>query len=108
MSGLDPRDEAPAGCALCARDRPLTFHHLVPRSLHRKKRFRRVYTREELQRGVMLCRDCHDAVHRFVSEKELGAAYPTLDALRAHPQIAKFVRWVRTRGGRHRTRRPKR
>lgn len=92
------------GCALCGRDRPLTFHHLIPRTLHRKSRYRRAFTREELQRGVELCRDCHDAVHRFVDEKALGASYRTLDALRAHPEIAKFVRWVRTRGGRHRVR----
>ncbi|MEC7523200.1 MAG: HNH endonuclease [Myxococcota bacterium] len=92
------------GCALCGRDRPLTFHHLIPRTLHRKKRYQRALSKDELQRGVYLCRDCHDAVHRFVSEKELGASYRTLEALRAHPDIAKFARWVSTRGGRHRMR----
>ena len=97
------RPEPDEVCALCARDRPLTFHHLVPRSLHRKKRYQK-RDRAELQRGVMLCRDCHDAVHRFVSEKELGARYDTLDALRAHTDIARFVEWVRRRGGRYRFR----
>jgi len=76
---------------------------LVPKSLHRKKRYRKV-DKAKLARGVMLCRDCHDAVHRFVSEKELGARFATLDALRAHTEIARFVEWVRGRGGRHRIR----
>jgi hypothetical protein len=92
------------GCALCERDRPLTFHHLIPRALHRRKRFATRYSREELAAGIDVCRDCHDAVHRFVSEKELGERFYTLEALRAHPEIARFVEWVRTRGGRYRLR----
>ncbi len=91
-------------CALCERDRPLTFHHLVPRALHRKKRFRARYSRDELARGVDLCRDCLDAVHRFISEKELGERFHTLERLREHEHIARFVAWVRTRGGRHHVR----
>ncbi|MFK7988961.1 MAG: hypothetical protein AB8I08_23285 [Sandaracinaceae bacterium] len=96
--------ELEPACRLCDRIRPLTFHHLIPRTLHRKPRYKRQFTREALQQGVMLCRDCHDAVHRFVSEKELGAVYRTLDALRAHPEIARFVAWVKGRPGRHRMR----
>jgi 5-methylcytosine-specific restriction endonuclease McrA len=91
-------------CALCERDRPLTFHHLIPKALHRRKRYARQYTKEELARGVDLCRDCHDAVHRFLTEKQLGEAYHTLELLREHPDVARFVAWVRTRGGRHRLR----
>ena len=90
-------------CALCDRDRPLTFHHLIPKALHRKKRYRAL-GRAALAQGVDLCRDCHDAVHRFIDEKTLGAHFSTLDALRAHPDVAKFVAWVRRRGGRHRLR----
>lgn len=96
MSAQEP------ACRLCHRVRPLTFHHLIPRTLHRKPRFKRAYSREELNEGVMLCRDCHDAVHRFVSEKDLGSDYRTLEALRAHPEIARFVAWVKKRKGRHR------
>ena len=95
-------------CALCERSRPLTFHHLIPRSLHRKNRYRKRFRREELQRGVEVCRDCHDAIHRFVPETVLGARYRTLEALRGHPEIARFVDWVRDRPGRHRMRRPRR
>jgi hypothetical protein len=102
--GLGAMSEGPPRCALCGRDRPLTFHHLIPRALHRKKRFAKTRSKDELAAGIDVCRDCHDAVHSFVAEKELGERYHTLEALRAHPDVARFVAWVRTRGGRHRMR----
>ena len=86
-------------CGLCGRVRPLTFHHLIPRQLHRNKWFQRRFTREEMASGVDLCRDCHSAVHRFASEKELGRHYHTVEALLEHEQIGKFVRWIAKRGG---------
>ena len=97
---------ADGACALCEREGPLTFHHLIPKTLHRKPRYRRRFARQELQAGVQLCRDCHDAVHRFVPEKTLGERYRTLEALRRHPDVARFVAWVRRRPGRHRLRGP--
>lgn len=101
-------------CALCARDMELTFHHLIPRTTHRNSWFKKTFSFEDMQRGVDLCADCHGAVHRFVpNEKTLGREFNTLDALRAHPEIGTFVRWVstrkprryRTRGGAARRRR---
>lgn len=38
---------------------------------------------------------CHRMIHRRFSEAELAAAYRTPEALRADPDIARFVRWVR-------------
>lgn len=94
-------------CELCARERALTFHHLIPRTVHSNRWFKRRYTREELARGLDLCSDCHAAIHRFVpSEKELGRRYATREALLEHPEIAKFVAWVARRAPdrRYRTR----
>jgi protein-arginine kinase activator protein McsA len=91
-------------CALCERDRPLTFHHLIPKTLHRKPRYRKRHDPGERMAGVDLCRDCHDAVHRFIDHRRLAECYRTLEALRTHPEVAKFVAWVRRRGGRHRFR----
>ncbi|MCA8969547.1 MAG: hypothetical protein KDC95_07185 [Planctomycetes bacterium] len=85
-------------CELCERTliAGTTAHHLIPRRCHRVRWFRARFTREELQQTVPLCRDCHSAVHEFVSdEKELGKHYATVDALRAHPAIARFLTWVR-------------
>ena len=81
-------------CALCGRDAPLTFHHLIPRSLHSNKWFKKNFSRERMQEGVELCRDCHSAIHQAADEKELARHYNTLEALRAHPEIGRFVEWV--------------
>lgn len=82
-------------CELCGRTHELTFHHLIPRSQHPNRWFRRTFSREDMARGLRVCRDCHAAVHRFVpSEKELGRAYNSRELLLGHPDIARFVAWV--------------
>lgn len=95
-------------CELCTRVRALSFHHLIPRTTHSNKWFRKTFTREQMATGLDLCSDCHSAIHRFVpSEKELGRSHNTKQALLTHPDIATFVAWVATREGkrRYRTRR---
>lgn len=87
-------------CELCARERRLTFHHLIPVTLHSNRWFKRNFSREEMHRGAMLCRDCHDAVHRFIPHKVLGREYNTVARLMEHPDVARFVRWVSRQQGR--------
>jgi len=92
-------------CELCGRVRDLTFHHLIPRTTHRNKWFRKNFTREQMNSGLDLCQDCHSAVHRLIpSEKELGRSYNTREALLAHEELGKFVAWVSTREGKRRYR----
>ncbi|MGE0710466.1 MAG: hypothetical protein AB7N76_09880 [Planctomycetota bacterium] len=82
-------------CELCGRERELTFHHLIPRTLHTNKWFKKTFSREEMNRGLDLCRDCHSAIHTFIpSEKELGRAYDTREKLLAHEPLARYVAWV--------------
>ena len=82
-------------CALCSRAAPqLTRHHLVPRTLHKRTRIRRTFTREERHTVVLLCRPCHKQIHAVLSESELAREYSSLEALAAHPDIARFVEWV--------------
>lgn len=82
-------------CTLCGRARALTFHHLIPRKLHRRNRFRRIYTRDELQAGIDVCRLCHHGLHALFDEVTLGERLATLDDLRADPEIRKHVAWSR-------------
>jgi len=77
-------------CPLC--DRPIppgvpqSRHHLVP----------------QLKGGkggetVLLHHICHKEIHASLTEAELARSYNTVSALRAHPRLAKFIRWVAKR-----------
>ena len=80
-------------CALCLRRHHLTFHHLIPRKAHRRKAFRKRYTRETLQQGINICRPCHSAIHKFYDELWLARNLSTLDKLRDDPLIARHIKW---------------
>ena len=71
-------------CFLC--DRPLGTrtegHHPVPRS----KGGRATAPVHPI---------CHRVIHAHLTNKELGAQYASPEALRTHPEIAKFLAWVR-------------
>lgn len=80
----------PPICPLCGRPIPKTAkqsaHHLVPR----------------LRGGkggptVLLHQICHNEIHATLSETELARDFHTIEALRAHPRLAKFIAWVAKR-----------
>jgi hypothetical protein len=95
----DPmEDTPPVRCQLCGRATKggTTEHHLIPRTLHSNKWFKKRYSREQMQSTIDVCRDCHRAIHRLIpDEKELGRHFNTLPALRAHERVAKYIVWVR-------------
>jgi hypothetical protein len=101
----DHDDEAEEGspvtdvheCELCQRaGLELTRHHLIPRSRHRKARSKRQFSREEMRSRIAhLCRDCHGQIHRLFTEKELAADFNTLENLKAHEGMRKFVAYIR-------------
>jgi hypothetical protein len=72
-------------CPLCDRAIPpdqRDAHHLVPKSRGG------VHT-------AWLHRICHRQVHALFTETELARSYPHAEALRAHPDMARFLDWVR-------------
>lgn len=75
----------PASCPLCGRPivpgQSADEHHLVPVS-------------EGGRDKVLVHRICHRKIHATFNEKELAREFHTWAALRAHPEIAAFVRWV--------------
>ncbi|WP_375455575.1 restriction endonuclease [uncultured Methylobacterium sp.] len=80
----------PVVCPLCERPIPprarSSLHHLVPK----------------LKGGaqgatVRLHQVCHSAIHARHSEAELARRLADVDALRAEPEIARFLAWVRTK-----------
>lgn len=99
MAGHDltppPRPEA---CELCGRTAPLTRHHLIPRALHGKARFRRRFDRAERLTAILwVCHPCHKHLHAVLGERELAEHYRSREALMAHPQIQTFVAWLSTK-----------
>lgn len=82
-------------CALCAREHQLTFHHLIPKKAHRRKAFRKRYTRETLNQGINICRQCHSAIHKFYDELWIARNLFTLQRLREDALIARHIRWQR-------------
>ena len=82
--------DTPPICPLC--DRPIppgarqSLHHLVPK----------------LRGGkggavVRLHQICHNEIHATLTETELARDYADMDRLRAHPRLARFVKWVQRR-----------
>ncbi len=73
-------------CALCRRPlgRLREKHHLVPRSFGGRA-------------TVDLHPICHRKIHDVLSERELARDYGTTEALRRHPEITPFLRWLRNK-----------
>lgn len=84
-------------CALCRRPAPdLTEHHLVPRREHARLRGTPGFDLEAARNGtVRLCGACHRTVHAEFTHRELADRFNTLEALRKHPGIARFVAFAR-------------
>lgn len=77
----------PVPCGLCLRafeEGRLTKHHLLPKS--------RGGTAEHV---ALLCSQCHGMVHATFTNRTLAAEFASLDALRAAPELAAFIKWVR-------------
>lgn len=81
-------------CGLCGREERLTRHHLIPRTRHHNKRNKREFDREEVKETVALCRPCHSQVHALLTEKELEREWNTIEKVREHPDVSRFVAWI--------------
>ena len=81
-------------CACCGRVVSLTFHHLIPRKMHRRKGFRKRFSKIELNAGVHICRKCHKGVHATYDEITLATRFDTLDKLLSDEALAAHFRWV--------------
>lgn len=85
-------------CPLCGRPIPpggQSLHHLVPRLKGGKK-----------GPTVLLHTICHKEIHATLTEAELARDYDTVEALKAHPRLSKFLDWVAKRPPEFRSRVP--
>jgi hypothetical protein len=75
-----------ADCFLCQRPlgQRIEWHHSVPKS-----------------RGgcetVPVHPICHGTIHRTLGNKELERGFASAAALRVHPDLARFIDWIRNK-----------
>lgn len=82
-------------CKLCARDAVLSFHHLIPRKMHRRQHFRKKFTKQQLAEGVYICQLCHRGIHKLYDEMTLAKEFNTLDKLLEDADVQKHINWVK-------------
>ncbi|CAN0321321.1 unnamed protein product [Ectocarpus sp. 12 AP-2014] len=93
-SGEDDSVSEPGCCSLCERLMPLTRHHVMPKSTHKRYR-KKGYSDAVLHRTIAICRPCHSAVHRAHDALALAERFTTVEELLADETIGRFVAWAR-------------
>ena len=83
-------------CKLCNRIKHLTFHHLIPVTLHKNKWFKKNFDKMAMTtEGIMLCKDCHRYLHSTFKPKDLGKYFNTAEKLRQNEKIVKFINFIK-------------
>lgn len=80
---LAAREVEPERCVLCGRPlgAKVEWHHLVPKS-------------EGGRVTAPVHPICHRTIHALVSNKDLAGEYADVDALRARPDVQRYLRWI--------------
>ena len=73
-------------CALCGRELAMPYdeHHVIPKSRGGTEK-------------VELHRICHSKIHSVFTNQELKRDYKSIEELRNHPEIEKFIRWIKNK-----------
>ncbi len=90
---LSHRKPNVSDCVLCKRELPLTFHHVIPKLVQKRRWVKELHTATQLQEGIWVCKPCHSAIHRFIEHADLAREYHTVGRLLSHEELGKFVRW---------------
>jgi hypothetical protein len=89
-----PRRDRFGVCPLCHRQVDLTFHHLIPKKMHRRTYFKKNYSKPELAQGIDICRKCHTGLHKTYDEMQLAKQFSTIEAIIADPALSIHFAWV--------------
>lgn len=70
-------------CFVCERelDDGFELHHLIPKTFKGKE-------------TVPIHPICHDAIHGFITEREMLNYYNTCDKIKAHSDVETFAKWI--------------
>ena len=74
-------------CGLCDREILVgeeSAHHLIPRRCNGK--YGPVAVLHEV---------CHKQIHALFDEKMLAKHYNTMEKLKTHPDMVRFIKWIR-------------
>lgn len=85
-------------CSLCGVEEVFSRHHLIPKTVHSNKWFKKTFTREEMNQVISVCKGCHQTINQ-IDAKELGRQYNTREKLLEHPEVARYVEWRQKRRG---------
>lgn len=81
-------------CELCERYTKLTIHHLLPKSEHKRLISRGLFNKFQCDNlTVRICRNCHNACHQYLSNKQLADFYNSIDKLLSNENIFKLVKF---------------
>lgn len=76
----------PGACPICGRPLPegaaIDRHHWIPRTHGGRE-------------SAVLHVVCHRMIHRLFDETALATRYRDAQTIRDHPEMARFIRWVR-------------
>ena len=81
------KEEEAINCPVCDRITPRKYwhkHHLIPRSKKGSKKG-----------TVKCCISCGKMVHKLFSNKDLAKKYDTVEKLLSHPDVQKWVEWIK-------------
>ena len=84
-----------SACEICDRNWiPLTYHHLIPKQVHKKALKRHWHEEWKLNSVAWLCRACHSFVHKIASNEALAKDLYTVELLMAREDIQAWAGWV--------------
>ena len=81
-------------CPLCGRETKLTFHHLIPKKMHRRTFFRKHFTKAQLNAGIYICRQCHSGIHKTYDEMTLAKQFYNQSLLQRDEVLQRHFQWV--------------
>jgi len=62
-------------------------HHLIPKCFLKG-------SQKKKAKKIILCRRCHNQIHKLFTNHELKNKYNTLYLLMAQPEIITFIKWI--------------
>jgi Na+-translocating ferredoxin:NAD+ oxidoreductase RnfC subunit len=82
-------------CQTCGRQVHLTFHHLIPKKMHRRTYFKKHFDKAGLSAGINICRKCHTGIHKTYCEMTLAKQFYTLEMILNDEKLTTHFAWVK-------------